>query len=54
MSLSIIDRLLGIFRSMDGELYKKDLSASDDLREFEENERDEIKALVQLILLKRV
>lgn len=54
LTMSIIYQFFGIFRPMDGDVYRRDLSASDDLRELEENERDEAKALAQRVLLKRV
>ena len=54
LTMSIIYQFFGVFRPMDGDLYRRDLSASDDLRELEENERDEAKALAQRVLLKRV
>ncbi|MGX7126538.1 hypothetical protein [Enterococcus viikkiensis] len=54
LTMSIIYQFFGVFRPMDGDLYRRDLSASDDLRELEENERDEAKAIAQRVLLKRV
>ncbi|WP_427814422.1 hypothetical protein ACQKTA_05080 [Enterococcus sp. 22-H-5-01] len=54
LTMNIIYQFFGVFRPMDGDLYRRDLSASDDLRELEENERDEAKALAQRVLLKRV
>lgn len=54
LTMSIIYQFFGVFRPMDGDVYRSDLSASDDLRELEESERDEAKALAQRVLLKRV
>lgn len=54
LTMSIVYEFFGIFRPLDGDTYRKDLSASDDLRELEENERDAAKALTQRILLKQV
>ena len=52
--MSIVYQFFGIFRPLDGDTYRRDLSASDDLRELEENERDEAKVIAQRVLLKRV
>lgn len=54
LTMNIIYKFFGIFRPMDGNVYRSDLSASDDLRELEESERDEAKAIAQRVLLKRV
>lgn len=43
-----------MFRPLDGDTYRRDLSASDGLRELEENERDAAQALAQRVLLKQV
>lgn len=54
LTMSIVYQFFGIFRPLDGDTYRRDLSASDDLRELEENERDEAKVIAQRVLLKRV
>ena len=50
LTMSIIYQFFGIFRPMDGDVYKSDLSASDDLQELEEDERDEAKRLAKRVL----
>lgn len=52
LTMQIVWKFFGIFRPLDGTTYRKDLSASDELRELEEDERDEAKKMVQRILLK--
>lgn len=54
LTMSIVYKFFGIFRPMDGDTYRRDLNASDGLRELEENERDQAKALAQRVLLKQV
>ncbi|EOH80755.1 helix-turn-helix transcriptional regulator [Enterococcus malodoratus] len=54
LTMSIIYQFFGIFRPLDGDTYRRDLSSSDDLRELEENERDKAKVIAQRVLLKRV
>ncbi|MFC0278158.1 hypothetical protein ACFFH2_15900 [Enterococcus devriesei] len=54
LTMSIIYQFFGIFRPMDGDVYKSDLSASDDLQELEEDERDEAKRLAKRVLCKEV
>lgn len=54
LTMSIIYEFFGVFRPLDGDTYRRDLSASDGLRELEENERDAAQALAQRVLLKQV
>ncbi|EOH86736.1 helix-turn-helix domain-containing protein [Enterococcus pallens] len=54
LTMSIVYKFFGIFRPMDGDVYKRDLSASDDLQELEEEERDEAKKLARRVLCKEV
>lgn len=53
LTMQIVYKFFGIFRPMDGDVYKQDLSSTDDLRELEEDERDQAKLLVKRILLKQ-
>ncbi|MGX7200038.1 hypothetical protein [Enterococcus nangangensis] len=54
LTMQIIWKFFGIFRPLDGDMYRQDLSSTDSLRELEENERDEAKQLAQRVLLKQV
>lgn len=54
LTMSIVYKFFGIFRPMDGGMYKRDLSASDDLQELEEEERDEAKRIARRVLCKEV
>lgn len=54
LTLDIVYQFFGVFRPLDGDTYRKDLSTSDDLREIEENERDQTQELAQRVLLKQV
>ncbi|GCF92469.1 hypothetical protein NRIC_03600 [Enterococcus florum] len=57
LTMSIVYKFFGVFRPMDGDVYKRDLAASDDLQELEEleeEERDEAKRLARRVLCKEV
>lgn len=54
LTMQIIWKFFGIFRPLDGDMYRHDLSSTDTLRELEENERDKAKQLAQRVLLKQV
>lgn len=54
LTMEIVWKFFRIFKPMDGDTYRRDLTSTDALRELEENERDEAKALAQRVLLKQV
>lgn len=54
LTMSIVYKFFGIFRPMDGNTYRRDLNASDGLRELEEDERDHAKELVRRMHFKEV
>lgn len=53
LTMQIIYKFFGIFRPLDGDTYRKGLSAIDDLRELEEDERDQAQSLARRVLLKQ-
>lgn len=54
LTLNIIYTFFGILRPVDGDVYRKDISSINELRELEEEERDQARLLVRRVLLKEV